>query len=680
MLDSDEVVPETGSLPARYGLHPAAAWRRARRGGPVLDSIALLALAAALIWPLFTLRYLNNWGSIESTFIGDARYLREHLPHPAWQPLWYCGTRFDYIYPPALRYGTALLSFAVGGDTARAYHLYTGVFYALGIVGAYWLAWVGSRSRAQAWLAAAFIALLSPSLALVRALHNDSPGMVPQRLHVLMSYGEGPHISSLSILGFALAASFAAMMRGRRAAIALSGILCAAIAANNFYGAVALALFFAILAWSVWLETRRWEVWARAAAIAAIAYGLCAFWLTPSYIRITNENLLWVAEPPTPWRTPLALAFAAAFLAVSFFAARRTRNPAWPVFIFGSACAFSALVLSSYYWNFNVAGNAKRLAPEMDLAMLLVLAFLVTWAWERPRLRVFSLLVLCAALYPAVIYARRAWSIFPPDRAFKSRCEYRITTWIGAHLPGARALSSGSIRFWYDAWRDDAEVYGGSDQGMLDQVLPPANWQILQGSGAEAAILWLQALGADAVIVPDKSSPEIYHDYAYPGKFRGALTEIYNDGRGDAIYRVPRRPGIVRVVDRAALLGIPRPSGGLDMAVLTRYVAAIERGPDAAVSIRRPAAESIDIDASLSAGEAVLLQETFDPAWQAWSDGKRLRIEQDGMGFMVVDAPAGKRAIRMRFEMPLENRLGWMVTALAAAVVAFLLFARRARQ
>ena len=75
-----------------------------------LDSFLLLLFSAALVWPLFRLEYLNNWPSIESTFIADARMLAARLPHPGWQPLWYCGTRFDYIYPPALRYGTALIS------------------------------------------------------------------------------------------------------------------------------------------------------------------------------------------------------------------------------------------------------------------------------------------------------------------------------------------------------------------------------------------------------------------------------------------------------------------------------------------------------------------------------------------------------------------------------------------
>ena len=51
--------------------------------------------------PYYTHKYTNQWPSIESTFISDARYLATHWPHPQWQPLWYTGTRFDYIYPPA---------------------------------------------------------------------------------------------------------------------------------------------------------------------------------------------------------------------------------------------------------------------------------------------------------------------------------------------------------------------------------------------------------------------------------------------------------------------------------------------------------------------------------------------------------------------------------------------------
>src|SRR5574341_2169992 len=104
----------------------------------VLDSLLIFLLTAALIWPLFKVNYTDKWDSIESTFISDARFLRDHWPHPRWQPLWYCGTRFDYIYPPALRYGTAVLTKLYPPLLpVRAYHIYTAFFYCLGIAGVY---------------------------------------------------------------------------------------------------------------------------------------------------------------------------------------------------------------------------------------------------------------------------------------------------------------------------------------------------------------------------------------------------------------------------------------------------------------------------------------------------------------------------------------------------------------
>src|SRR5215472_14640217 len=128
-----------------------------------LDCSAVFLAAAVLILPLWRIEYLNNWGSIDSTFIADARFLQEHWLHPLWQPNWYCGTRWDYIYPPALRYGTASLSLLAGVSTARAYHLYTAFFYTLGSVSVYLLIRAAAGTRAWGWIGAAATALLSPS-------------------------------------------------------------------------------------------------------------------------------------------------------------------------------------------------------------------------------------------------------------------------------------------------------------------------------------------------------------------------------------------------------------------------------------------------------------------------------------------------------------------------------------
>src|SRR5260370_43265 len=442
---------------------------------PFVDSVRIFFLACILIYPLLKLEYLDNWGSIESTFISDARMLREHLPHPAWQPLWYCGTRFDYIYPPALRYGTALTSLVFVVSTARAYHLYIGVLYALGIAGVYLLAYAGSRSRAQGWLAAVLTAVLSPSLGLRRAT---------------------------------------------------------------------------------------------------------------SYVGITQINLRWVGQPTTRHARLIVIVCILVFGIVSFLVSKRRKHVAWPVFLFGSAAFVSIYVLGTYFFNFTVAGNGMRLAPELDLIVILLASYGIWTAWQRPMLRSAIVVLLCEAAFPAARYVTHAWTIFPPAGPISERCEYDIPKWMNDHLPEARAMPSGSIRFWYDTWHNDSQAYGGSGQGMLDQIIPTANWWITQGDDPKVAVTWLQALGADAVIVPDKNSQEHYHDYSHPEKFQGVLTPLYDDQKGTIVYAVPRRfPGIARVVDRSALVsfGDIRPEEELDR--LTRYVSLVERGPDSQVTI-----------------------------------------------------------------------------------------------
>ena len=48
------------------------------------------------------------------------------------------------------------------------------------------------------------------------------------------------------------------------------------------------------------------------------------------------------------------------------------------------------------------------------------------------------------------------------------------------------------------------------------------------------------------------------------------------------------------------------------------------------------------------------------------------------MGFMVVDPPAGEQTVRFEFPMPLENRVGWGLTALSVVLWVSSRFARSA--
>ena len=68
------------------------------------------------------------------------------------------------------------------------------------------------------------------------------------------------------------------------------------------------------------------------------------------------------------------------------------------------------------------------------------------------------------------------------------------------------------------------------------------------------------------------------------------------------------------------------------------------------------------VRAKVEAGQSIVVQESYDPAWQAWTGGTPAPIHKDAMGLMVVDAPPGEQEIRLEFVTPLENKVGRMVT------------------
>ena len=169
--------------------------------------------------------YRADLAALSAHKSGQLAIHREHLyrrraharakisPHPGWQPLWYCGTRFDYIYPPALRYGTALISKWGGVPTARAYHLFTATFYVFGIVTVYWLVQLARDREPAALLASAATALALSLFSVVqqpakrqRLLGATAPAR-PDGLW------RGPHISALAVLPAALAASWLAAQK-----------------------------------------------------------------------------------------------------------------------------------------------------------------------------------------------------------------------------------------------------------------------------------------------------------------------------------------------------------------------------------------------------------------------------------------------------------------------------------
>ena len=643
-----------------------------RRKEILLDFFLVFLYTAILIRPYFKAKYTDKWASIESTFIADARFLAQHWPHPQWQPLWYAGTRFDYIYPPALRYGTALISKVTGFWPVKAYHFYTALFYAIGIAGVYLLIRVGSNSRGSAWLGAVATSLMSPIFLFMPRFRGDAWMLTPQRLGVLVKYGEGPHMSALALIPIALAFSWLAMEKRRPWAIAMAGLFSAGVAANNFYGATALAVFYPILIWSFWITRQERHILVPAIAIPVLAYGVTACWLVPSYFRVTAENMKYVSEHGTTWSIWVALVVAVAFAVITDKFARNRRGATWEVFVIGCVVFFSLNVLGNFYFNFRVSGEPTRLLPELDMIYIMAIVMLLRWMWNRPGivLRGVAVAIVLASFATTFGYIRHAWHMFPLWPDYQNRVEYRMTDWLWKNMPNARAYPTGSVRFWYDTWHDLAQLGGGSEQGLLNGEVEPAQWETNLGPDPKPTILWMQCMGVDAVYVSDKRSQEVFKDFQYPQKFVGLLPVLYDDQQGNVLYRVPRRyPSLARVVETAKLNALKPPRFNDDVEYLGAYADVIEKGPDAPTTLTWDGTDALHVHARIEGGQSLVVQESFDPAWHAWSGGKPLAIHKDAIGFMVIDAPAGEQDIALAFVTPLENQVGRVVTVLTLLVM-----------
>jgi len=329
-------------------------------------------------------------------------------------------------------------------------------------------------------------------------------------------------------------------------------------------------------------------------------------------------------------------------------------------------------VLGLYYFRFRVIGEPARLLPELDLALILVFVEIVRALWKNQRLRLLAVFLVILGFCPAIRYVRHAWSPFPKAGPLEKQYDYAILKWVHEHLPDQRIFATGTVRFWFNAWLDNPQVDGGSAQGMLNQMLPMANWQITAGDKGQPAILWLQALGADAIVVADRTSLDWYHDYQRPEKFRGLTPVLYDDGHGTVIYRIPRLyPGIGRVVDTAKIAEMGTVRGGDDVNTLARYVAVVDSPDQSPVQVNWIGSDQLEVQAQVSQGKSLLLQETYDPGWHVYEEGRALSVRAEAAtNFMLIDVPEGNHKIQVRFETPLENRIGRGISILGLILVA----------
>jgi hypothetical protein len=217
---------------------------------------------------------------------------------------------------------------------------------------------------------------------------------------------------------------------------------------------------------------------------------------------------------------------------------------------------------------------------------------------------------------------------------------------------------------------------GGSDQGVLKQLVNRAYTQITNGD-FETALNWMLAFGVDAIIVTEKTSQEVYHDYGEPQRFSGRLPVLLDDHAGDVIYRVPRRfPDLARVVDTLRVSSLPAVGPEGDLKTLHAYVEALEKGPDSRAVTEWQNVNAMRIRAEIAEGQSLVVQVAYDPQWRAEAGGATLAIQKDALGQMLIAAPPGSSDVRLVFDTPLENQIGKSISLFSALIVIVLLVLR----
>lgn len=543
-------------------------WLKAASG-----AIALFLANFYVCRDLFRVEWLRHMGSIEGAYIGISRYAMEHWRDLSWFPLWYNGVPYQNTYPPVLHLLVAFAAKIFHYTPQHAHHWVTALFYCLGPVTVYALAYRFSRSRWTAFAAGAIYSFISLSAWLIPAVAADLGSRLhPRRLQALVYYGEGPHVSAMTFLPLALFFVDIAMARRRPQWFALAAIFVAVTVLTNWLAAFALAIMMICYVLARAGE-KGWSLreLAYLALIGIAAYCLAMPLAPPSTIAVTQHNaqtiggdfrLVYQALP----RWTAVILIALVWIKVAM---RRLDVPLQFAILF--AFLTSLLTLMSAWFDISIMPQPVRYHLEMEMALAILIALAAAALLKRfPRWISITALAFLALMLvqPIRQYRRYARDTLIRTIDITTTTEWKTAQWLKNNLPGERVLLSGSNAFWLTAFCDVPELTGGFEQGLTQYAIREGVYQIYTDAASEHheteySLLWLKAFGVSAVNVVGPASGEFYHPFAHPKKFDGVLDPIWRDG-DDAFYRVRPPTSLARVVRRSDLV-TREPSNGIDV-------------------------------------------------------------------------------------------------------------------
>jgi len=651
-----------------------------------VETLKTVALAISLFLgnlyvcrELFRIEWLRHMGSIEGAYIGISRYAMEHWRDLSWFSLWYNGVPYQNTYPPVLHLMVAFMAKVLHYTPQHAHHWVTALMYCLGPVAVFALTLRLSGSRWTAFTAGLLYSFISTSAWLIPDVAHDlGSRLYPRRLQALVYYGEGPHISAMTFLPLALLFVDIAVARRRAQWIALASIFVAATVLTNWLGAFALAIMMLCYVLARFgAKNWNWRDLLWLALIGVAAYCLAMPFAPPSTIAITQRNAQTIGGDFRLVYQALPRWIAVILLALVWIkvAMRRLATPVQFAILF--AFFTSLLTLMSAWFDISIMPQPVRYHLEMEMALAIVIALAAAAVLKRlPRRVAIALFALFAVALVQPIrqcrrYARQTL-MRPIDIA--TTTEWKTAQWLKKNWTGERVLLSGSNAFWLTAFCDVPELAGGFEQGVTQYAIREGVYQIYTGAASgdretEFSMLWLKALGVQAVNVAGPASGEFYHPFAHPKKFDGTLQPLWRDG-DDAIYQVGPRRSLARIVGRRDLAE-REPVNGIDVDPLRPYVAALDSPLFPPATFDWTSAHSAHIATTLAADHAVSLQIAWHAGWRAKINGRDTPVFRDGIGFMYLDPHLdGPAEIDFIYDGGREMRIARWLAALTAILLA----------
>ena len=509
-------------------------------------AVLLFLLNMAIVMKLFVIEYTREMGSIEAAYIGLARYIANNWNDLGWFPLWYGGIPYPDSYPPLLHWLCALVVTVTHVSPGLAHHFVTAVFYCLGPVTLFWMAWRLCRSRECAFAAAFFYSLISPSCLLIQTIRVDADGYLsPRRLRSLVLWGEGPHVTSMCLVAFAVGMLHVALEKRKPWYWVGAAVSIAAVPMSNWLGGAALAICLA------GYLAAGFPAGQKDAADSVATRGGRPLRLRPgdalalaATIAVIRANAPRVATyfKSTPQQRLLLAIIAAVYLAGAW-AMERFKVPRHTRFALFVSLVTGSVTLVRYWSGISLFPQPERYHLEMDMFLWVAAAFLVWPAvrWLRLGRRqavgvAMAIMLLCI---PVVKKQRRESRWIERTLDIRTTIEYKTSKWMEANMPGARVFAPGTIGFWLNAFSDTPQITGGFDNGILNQTVPHVIFQVYAGERQKDMLDLLNTFGCDVMIGGGKDSAEVYHPISHPEKLDG-LKVLWRDGP-DAIYEVPRR-------------------------------------------------------------------------------------------------------------------------------------------